>query len=113
MSREFCEDGLRLAAAEMIRGGTTCVNDMYFFPDASVAVANSVGLRAAVGMVVLDFPSAWAQNSDEYIHKGLEVHDSLKGNQLVRAVFAPHAPYTVSDAPLRQRARHRHSHART
>ncbi|MES2488655.1 MAG: TRZ/ATZ family hydrolase [Pseudomonadota bacterium] len=101
MSREFCEDGLRLAAAEMIRGGTTCVNDMYFFPDASVAVANSVGLRAAVGMVVLDFPSAWAQNSDEYIHKGLEVHDSLRGNQLVRAVFAPHAPYTVSDAPLR------------
>lgn len=101
MSRAFCEDGLRLAAAEMIRGGTTCVNDMYFFPDASAAVADSVGLRAAVGLVVLDFPSAWAQNADEYIHKGIEVHDSLTGNPLVRAVFAPHAPYTVSDAPLR------------
>lgn len=101
MSREFCEDGLRLAAAEMIRGGTTCVNDMYFFPDASAAVTSSVGMRANVGLVVLDFPSAWAQNADDYIHKGIEVHDSLTGNPLVRAVFAPHAPYTVSDAPLR------------
>ena len=101
MSREFCEDGLRLAAAEMIRGGTTCVNDMYFFPDASAAVLGAVGLRANVGLVVLDFPSAWAANADEYIHKGIEVHDALTGNPLLRAVFAPHAPYTVSDAPLR------------
>jgi 5-methylthioadenosine/S-adenosylhomocysteine deaminase len=102
MSRQFCEDGMRLAAAEMIRGGTTCVNDMYFFPDASAAVATETGMRATVGLIVLDFPSVWAQNADEYIHKGLEVHDSLKGNPLVRTVFAPHAPYTVSDAPLRK-----------
>jgi 5-methylthioadenosine/S-adenosylhomocysteine deaminase len=102
MSRQFCEDGMRLAAAEMIRGGTTCVNDMYFFPDASAAVAAETGMRATIGLVVLDFPSAWAQNADEYIHKGLEVHDSLKGNPLLRTVFAPHAPYTVSDAPLRK-----------
>jgi 5-methylthioadenosine/S-adenosylhomocysteine deaminase len=102
VSRQFCEDGMRLAAAEMIRGGTTCVNDMYFFPDASAAVAAETGMRATVGLVVLDFPSAWAQNADEYIHRGLEVHDSLKGNPLLRTVFAPHAPYTVSDAPLRK-----------
>ncbi|MGH8539096.1 MAG: TRZ/ATZ family hydrolase [Stenotrophobium sp.] len=100
MSRQFCEDGMRLAAAEMIRGGTTCVNDMYFFPDASADVATAAGLRATVGLIVLDFPSAWAQNADEYIHKGIAVHDALQGNPLVRTVFAPHAPYTVSDAPL-------------
>lgn len=101
MSRAFCEDGLRLAMAEMIRGGTTCVNDMYFFPDATVAAATAVGLRTTVGLIVLDFPTGWAQNAEEYLNKGLEVHDSLKGNPLVRSVFAPHAPYTVSDAPLK------------
>jgi 5-methylthioadenosine/S-adenosylhomocysteine deaminase len=101
MSRAFCEDGLRLAIAEMVRGGTTCVNDMYFFPDATVVAATAAGLRATVGLIVLDFPTAWAQNAEEYINKGLEIHDSLSGNPLVRSVFAPHAPYTVSDAPLR------------
>ena len=102
LSRQFCEDGVRLALCEMIRGGTTCVNDMYFFPDATAAAVAAAGMRATVGLVVLDFPSAWAQNADEYIHKGLEVHDALKGSPLVRTVFAPHAPYTVSDAPLKK-----------
>lgn len=58
-------------------------------------------MRATVGLIVLDFPTAWAQNAEEYLNKGLEVHDGLKGNPLVRSVFAPHAPYTVSDAPLK------------
>lgn len=102
VSYAFCADGVRLAAAEMIRGGTTCFNDMYFFPDATAAVAAEVGLRANVGLIVFDFPTAWAQNWEEYIHRGVEVHDRLRGNPLVRAVFAPHAPYTVSDAPLKR-----------
>lgn len=101
MGRAFCDDGLQLAMAEMIRGGTTCVNDMYFFPDATVAAATAAGLRATVGLIVLDFPTGWAQNAEEYLNKGLEVHDGLKGNPLVRSVFAPHAPYTVSDEPLK------------
>jgi 5-methylthioadenosine/S-adenosylhomocysteine deaminase len=100
--RAFCEDGVRLAAAEMIRGGTTCFNDMYFFPDATVAAATAAGLRAVVGLIVLDFPTAWAQSPDEYLHKGLALHDSLRGQSLVRTIFAPHAPYTVSDGPLKK-----------
>ncbi|MGH8443041.1 MAG: TRZ/ATZ family hydrolase, partial [Nevskiaceae bacterium] len=100
-NREFCEDGVRLACAEFIRGGITCFNDMYFFPDATAKVAVGAGLRVAVGLIVLDFPTAWAQPG-EYIHKGLELHDQLKGEPLVRTVFAPHAPYTVSDGPLKE-----------
>ena len=100
VSQRFCEDGVRLAAAEMVRSGTTCVNDMYFFPDVTAAVATEAGLRAAVGLIVFDFPTIWASGPDEYIHKGVELHDALKGNPLLRCVFAPHAPYTVSDAPL-------------
>ncbi|HEY0917116.1 MAG TPA: TRZ/ATZ family hydrolase [Roseateles sp.] len=99
-NRQFCVDGLRLACCEMIRGGTTSFNDMYFFPDASAQVAAESGMRATIGLIMIDFPSAWASGPDEYLHKGLEVHDSVRGNPLLRTVFAPHAPYTVSDKPL-------------
>lgn len=100
VSRAFCLDGVSLAAAEMIRGGVTCANDMYFFPDASAEAFRAAGMRAVVNLIALDFPSAWAQNADEYIHKGLELHDALKGDALISTIFGPHAPYTVSDAPL-------------
>lgn len=102
VNEAFCADGVGLACAEMIRSGTTCFNDMYFYPDTTARVASAAGLRSVVGLIVLDFPSVWARDADEYIHKGREVHDALKGQPLVRTVFAPHAPYTVSDAPLRK-----------
>ena len=77
---------------------------MYFFPDASAAAFSAAGMRAVVNLIVLDFPTAWAANADEYIHKGLELHDALKGDSkyggLVPTIFGPHAPYTVSAAPL-------------
>lgn len=98
---EFCADGVRLALAEMIRSGTTCFSDMYFFPDVTAEVAKQAGARVVVGLVVFDFPTAWA-NAGEYIHKGLALHDKLKNEPLVRTIFAPHAPYTVSDGPLRE-----------
>lgn len=100
VSPDFCRDGVSLAAAELIRGGVTCANDMYFFPDASAEAFAAAGMRAVANLIVLDFPTAWAANADEYIHKGLALHDSLKGNPLVTTIFGPHAPYTVSDAPL-------------
>jgi 5-methylthioadenosine/S-adenosylhomocysteine deaminase len=102
VSHSFCVDGVRLACAEMIRGGTTCFNDMYFFPDATAEVAAETGMRATVGLIVLDFPTAWAQDADEYLRRGLELHERLRNTPLVRTAFAPHAPYTVSDAPLRR-----------
>lgn len=101
---EFCRIGVMLACAEMLRGGTTCFNDMYFFPDITAEVVHRVRMRAQVGLIALDFPSAWAQNADDYIRRGLEVHDNIKAlnDPLVTTAFAPHAPYTVSDAPLRK-----------
>ncbi len=99
---EFVRDGTELAVAEMLRGGTTCFNDMYFFPDISGHAASDAGIRAVIGLIVIDFPTAWAADADEYIHKGLEVHDRFHSNPLVRCAFAPHAPYTVSDSPLKR-----------
>lgn len=98
----FIEDGTRLALAEMIRGGTTCFNDMYFFPDRTAEVAIEVGMRACIGLIVIDFPTAWAKDSQEYFDKGEQVHDRFRHNSLIRTAFAPHAPYTVSDAPLQK-----------
>ena len=99
---EFCIDGFRLAAAEMMRSGTTCMNDMYFYADEIARSAQQIGMRVVVGLIVLDFPSVWAQNADEYLHKALAVHDEARGYGLVETAFAPHAPYTVADEPLRQ-----------
>lgn len=98
VSAEYVRDGTRLAVAEMLSGGITCVNDQYFFPEVTAAVYADLGMRASVGLIVIEFPSNWAQSSDEYFDKGLAVHDQLKGHPLLRSALAPHAPYTVSDA---------------
>jgi len=98
----FTVDGFRLAALEMIRGGTTCLSDMFYFPDAAAHCAQEIGMRSVIGLIVLDFPSAWAQNADEYLNKALAVHDEIRELPLVGSALAPHAPYTVSDEPLRK-----------
>ena len=99
---DFVHDGTRLAIAEMLRGGTTCFSDMYFFPNEVAHVASQGGIRAAVGLIMIDFPTAWASGPDEYLSKGLKVHDDYRHDPLVSTTFAPHAPYTVSDEPLKQ-----------
>ena len=100
VNADFIRDGFELAAAEMIRSGTTCMSDMYFSPDIIGHHAQKVGLRTVVGLIVLDFPTMWAKDADDYLHKALAVFDEVKSHALVTAAFAPHAPYTVSDAPL-------------
>lgn len=100
VSDAFVRDGTRLAMLEMLRGGTTCFADMYFFPDEVARVAIEAGMRAAVGLIVIDIPTVWARSADEYIAKGCDVHDQFRDDPLISTAFAPHAPYTVSDAPL-------------
>jgi len=100
VSEEFVYQGAELAVAEMLRGGTTCFADMYFFPDAVARVATSAHIRVQLTSPVLDFPTVWAQNPEEYIFKATELHDDYRNSELVHTAFGPHAPYTVSDAPL-------------
>ncbi len=100
VSAEFVADGTELAIAEMIRSGTTCFSDMYFFPDVVARTSARLGMRACVGLIVLDVPSAWAGSADEYIAKGLALRDEYKAHPLISTAFAPHAPYTVSDESL-------------
>lgn len=100
VNEDFVHDGTQLAIAEMLRSGTTCFNDMYFYPDITARVASHCGMRTSAGLIVIDFPTVWAKDADEYISKGLAVHDRYRGDPLIHTVFAPHAPYTVSDQPL-------------
>ena len=98
MSADFVRDGVELAIAEMLRGGTTCCNENYFFPDVQAATYKRHGFRARIGLPVIDFPTAWASSDDEYFDRAGEVHDAWRGDALIGTAFAPHAPYTVNDA---------------
>lgn len=98
MGPEYVADGIAFAIAEMLRGGTTCCNENYFFPDVQAATYKRYGFRARVGLPVIDFPTAWAKSDDEYFDRACEVYDQWRHDALIATAFAPHAPYTVSDA---------------
>ena len=100
VSEDFVRDGVELAIAEMIRSGTTCFSDMYFFPDVTAEVSQRLGMRCQIAFPVFDFSTVWARDGDEYISKGLALRDDLKHAELVSVVFGPHAPYTVSEKNL-------------
>ncbi|HTY04062.1 MAG TPA: TRZ/ATZ family hydrolase [Rhodocyclaceae bacterium] len=94
---DFVRDGTLLASWEMLRGGITCFNDMYFFPEAAAEAACLAGIRAVLGVTVIEFPTAYAADPGDYLAKGLAVRDALRDEPLVTFTLAPHAPYTVSD----------------
>ena len=97
---EFVADGARLAIAEMLRGGVTTFADMYFWPDVVAQVAAEGHMRASIGLVVIDAPTNWCATADEYIEKGLRLHDEYRGDPLISTFLAPHAPYSVGDESL-------------
>src|SRR5688572_25493230 len=99
---EFVHDGSLLAMAEMLRGGVTCVSDMYFFPEATARAALRAGMRAMLGVIAIEFPSAYAPDAAGYLAKGLATRDAYLGEPLLSFCFAPHAPYTVGDETLRR-----------
>jgi 5-methylthioadenosine/S-adenosylhomocysteine deaminase len=97
VSPQFVHDGTLLACAEMLRGGITCFNDMYFYPKAAAEAALASGMRASIGLITLDFPTAYAADTDDYLAKGLAVRDEFREEPLISFCLAPHAPYTVND----------------
>ncbi len=100
VGEEFVQDGARLAAVEMLRAGVTTCSDMYFYPDVVARALTSVGMRAVVGIIAIEFPTAYAVDAEDYLRKGLQARDALRDEPLVSFTLAPHAPYTVSDATL-------------
>ncbi len=102
ISPDFVYDGALLACHEMLMGGITCFNDMYFYPESTARAALELGMRCAAGIVVFEFPSKYGTGPDDYLAKGLAVRDNMRGEPLVSFTLAPHAPYTVSDESFRK-----------
>lgn len=100
MSAQFVSDGVELALAEMLRSGTTCFSDMYFFPNITAQRSAQAGMRCQISFPVFDFATVWGADADDYISKGLSLRDDFKHSELVNVVFGPHATYTVNKAAL-------------
>lgn len=98
VSADFVRDGTLLACAEMLRGGVTCFNDMYFFPEAAAQAVLAAGMRAALGIIAIEMRSPYASDAGDYLSKGFAARDAFKNEPLLSFCLAPHAPYTVSDA---------------
>ncbi len=102
VTEEFVRAGTQLGLAEMIRGGTTTYCDMYYFEDAIAEETERAGVRALLGETVIDFPvpdnKTWPA-AMAYVERFVA---RWKGNKLITAAIAPHAPYTVSEAHLRE-----------
>ncbi len=96
VSHDMVYDASLLAMGEMIRCGTICFNDMYFFLNATADAAEQAGVRANIGMTVIDVPTAWAKTTDEYFAKAIEFYQQYKNNPRVTPTLAPHSTYTVS-----------------
>jgi 5-methylthioadenosine/S-adenosylhomocysteine deaminase len=102
VSERYVQDATLLACAEMLSGGITCFNEMYFYPQATAIATTQAGMRANLGLLVIDFPSAYASDADDYLQKGFDAHDGWRSNALITSSIAPHAPYTVSNQTLQK-----------
>ncbi|MEZ5493964.1 MAG: TRZ/ATZ family hydrolase [Pseudomonadales bacterium] len=102
VSDAFVFDGTQLAIGEMIKSGTTCFSDMYFFPEAAARAANDSGIRCQLTFPIFSFPSNWGSGPEEYLTKGLALHDQFRGSERIKIAFGPHAPYTIDDDSLKK-----------
>ncbi len=97
LSEAWVKTGTQLALAEMIRSGTTCFADMYFYPEVVAQVAEQTGMRACLHSPILEFPSPWANDATNYLDKAASLLATYQGDPLIRVGLGPHAPYTVAD----------------
>jgi 5-methylthioadenosine/S-adenosylhomocysteine deaminase len=100
LDAEYVRDGTDLAIADMVTSGTTCFADMHLFPEVVAQTAADAKIRACIASPVLDFATAWAGSTDEYLDKGLRLHDEYRNDPLISTMLAPYAPWAVSDATL-------------
>lgn len=102
VDEHFVRVGTRLAAAEMLLGGTTTCVDMYFYSKAAALSFLSLGQRVVLALPVIDFPTRYAADVDAYITTGLQVRDEFVDEPLLSFALAPHAPYTAADATFQK-----------
>ena len=97
----FCWLGTQLACAEMIRSGTTCFADMYYYEEAVADATAQAGVRAVCAETMLKFPTPDAHSYDESLQRARDFVQRWKGHQLITPAVGPHAPYTTTAELLR------------
>jgi 5-methylthioadenosine/S-adenosylhomocysteine deaminase len=101
MSPDLVRLGTKIACAEMIRSGTTCFADMYYFEHAVAEAAAEAGLRAVCSQTVLKFPAPDAPSFEDALEAGREFIQKWKDHELIVPAIAPHAAYTSTEEILR------------
>jgi 5-methylthioadenosine/S-adenosylhomocysteine deaminase len=102
LSPELCRLGARLACAEMIRTGTTCFTDMYFFAEQIGLAAEETGLRASVGEGFFAFPSPFFPTAEACWRTIEALQARFAGHGRVRTLVSPHAVFSTSPEILRE-----------
>ena len=102
VSPEFVRDGMLHACAEMLRGGTTCFNDNYFFVDTAAPLVEEIGMRAVLAEALFNFPVPWSANYEQGIERARNTHAQYRHSDLIKIALAPHAPYTTDIALLQK-----------
>ena len=102
LSPEFVSDAVELACLEMLKGGITTYNDMYFYEDAAGEATKRMGMRAVLGVGILDFPTKSANTTGEYLANAESFIKGWKGDRLITPCIAPHAMYTCSPGTLKK-----------
>ena len=102
LDAELVATGTRLACAEMIRGGTTCLCDMYLWEDTVARVIDEVGLRAIVGEVLYDFPSPHYGQPASGLDFTRDLMAHYRDHARISVMAMPHALYTCSPDLLAQ-----------
>jgi 5-methylthioadenosine/S-adenosylhomocysteine deaminase len=100
VSPAFVRDGTALAMVEMLRGGQTCFNEMYFFPEVIADLVDGTGLRALIGTPVIDVQTPWASGIEDCLRHADAMAAAWGEHERVSIALAPHAPYTVDDDGL-------------
>jgi 5-methylthioadenosine/S-adenosylhomocysteine deaminase len=95
-------DGALLAAAELIRGGVTCVADGYFFETEVRRAFAQAGLRAVVAQGVVDFPAPGVPHPGDNLRVAADFLDSGTGDglDLITPGIFCHSPYTCGPETL-------------
>lgn len=111
LNEEFIQDGTRIALAEMIKSGTTCFNEHFFFPEVIAQEVIKSGMRACIGPTIINFPTKWSKDENDAFDKFLTIFNNHEKNERLTWNLAPHAPYTTTDSILQKIAQFSQEHA--
>lgn len=102
LNKESIRIGSELGILEMIQGGTTTFNDMYFFSHQIAEVVERSKIRGFIGESVVDFPTHTYQNLEEALQINKELIEKYKDHPNVKPSISAHAPYSCSPETIQE-----------